>query len=113
MARARALLAAAALALLLAAPRRVAAVTCDAFTDPDRCNTIIVDVGGCKWAGEGAGCVRDPDKILPAGQVAITSLEPPFLVGGGGAEAAPLLLVPLAEAPAPEPEAEPLGVAAP
>jgi hypothetical protein len=55
--------------------------------------------------------VRDPDKILPAGQVAITSLEPPFFVGGGAE--APLLLVPLAEAPAPEPEAEPLTVAAP
>jgi hypothetical protein len=39
MARARALLAATALgaALLLAAPRGVAAVTCDSFTDPARC----------------------------------------------------------------------------
>lgn len=106
------MLAAAALttALLLAAPRRVAAVTCDSFTDPARCNTIIVDTGGCKWTS--AGCARDPDKILPAGQVAITSLEPPFLAGDR-AEAAPLLLVPLAEAPAPEPEAEPLDAAAP
>ena len=111
MARARALLAAAALgAALLAAPRRVAAVTCESFTDPARCNTIVVDVGGCKWTP--AGCVRDPDKILPAGQVAITSLEPPFLAGGG-AEAAPVLLVPLAEAPAPEAEAEPLDAVAP
>jgi hypothetical protein len=59
---------------------RVEAVICESFVNQEVCERTMTSSGGCRWEprGEKEGvCVPDPSKILPAGMVAIASLEVP------------------------------------
>ena len=72
------------------------AVTCESFTSEAQCSGVVTSAGPCVW-NQSKGCVTDTSVLLPAGQVAITSI-------GDAPKEIINIIDGAAEVPAPEPE---------